>query len=135
MRKITVLLLAGLFLTGCGNAALRDGVYEGRSGADDAGAWAEVSITIAQGQIQACEFITRQKDGTIKGEDYGKINGEISNRDYYDKAQLAVAAMKKYNDEYLKAGNLDDVEAVSGATNSYNQFLEAVDEALEAARK
>ncbi|MDR1506388.1 MAG: FMN-binding protein [Treponema sp.] len=142
MRKKTkrvllpaALLLAALFLAACGNAELRDGVYAGRSGEDDTGAWAEVSVTISQGKVQACKFISRQKDGTVKGEDYGKINGEISNRDFYEEAQLAVAAMKKYNAEYLKAGNLDDVQAVSGATNSYNQFLEAVDDALKTAKK
>ncbi|MDR2135307.1 MAG: FMN-binding protein, partial [Treponema sp.] len=71
----------------------------------------------------------------VKDENYGKVNGEISNRPFYDKAQLAVAAMKKYADDYLKAGDLDGVEAVSGATIAYNQFLEAVENALEQAKQ
>jgi major membrane immunogen (membrane-anchored lipoprotein) len=123
-----------VLLPGCGRAPYKDGVYTGRSGEDDTGAWGEVSLTIGAGKLSACEFITRQKDGSVKDENYGKINGEISNQDYYDKAQLAVEAMKKYTAEYLKAGNIQDVEAVSGATIAYNQFLEAVEQALEKAK-
>jgi major membrane immunogen (membrane-anchored lipoprotein) len=79
--------------------------------------------------------VTWQRDGTIKDAEYGKINGEISNQSYYDKAQLAVRAMEKYAGDLGRAGNLKDVEAVSGATIAYDQFREAVGEALEGARK
>jgi major membrane immunogen (membrane-anchored lipoprotein) len=129
-----VLVLAALLLGGCGSGGYRDGVYTGRSGVDDTGAWGEVTVTVDGGKISGCEFVTRQKDGTVKDENYGKINGEISNRDYYDKAQLAVEAMKKYTAEYRRNGNLKDVEAVSGATIAYDQFIEAVEIALEKAK-
>jgi major membrane immunogen (membrane-anchored lipoprotein) len=136
MRNI--LFLALVFLTllaaGCGGGAYRDGVYTGKSGEDDTGAWGEVAVTISAGKVSGCEFVTRQKDGTIKDEHYGKINGEISNQVYYDKAQLAVEAMKKYAADYLKAGSLKEVEAVSGATIAHDQFLEAVENALETAK-
>jgi major membrane immunogen (membrane-anchored lipoprotein) len=125
----------GIGVFGCAGSGYKDGVYFGKSGEDDSGAWAEVSITIAGEKISSCTFVTRQKDGSVKDENYGKVNGEISNRDYYDKAQLAVAAMKKYEAEFLRAGNLKDVEAVSGATIAYNQFTEAAEIALDAARK
>jgi major membrane immunogen (membrane-anchored lipoprotein) len=121
-------------MAGCGGGAYRDGVYTGKSGEDDTGAWGEVTVTIEDGKVGGCEFVTRQKDGTVKDENYGKVNGEISNRDFYDKAQLAVEAMKKYAAEYLKSGSLKDVEAVSGATIAYDQFLEAVENALETAK-
>jgi major membrane immunogen (membrane-anchored lipoprotein) len=134
-KKVVICLFAGiLVLAGCGKAALRDGVYTGRSGEDDTGAWGEVTVTIAEGKVRGCEFVTWQRDGTPKGEDYGKINGEISNRDYYDKAQLAVEAMKKYAAGYARTGSLKDVQAVSGATIAYDQFLEAVEHALEQAK-
>jgi major membrane immunogen (membrane-anchored lipoprotein) len=42
--------------------------------------------------------------------------------------------MEKYAAGYLKTGNVKDVEAVSGATIAYNQFLEAVENALEQAK-
>jgi major membrane immunogen (membrane-anchored lipoprotein) len=136
MRKyfFVCLFLIALVLGGCGEAVLRDGVYTGRSGEDDTGAWGEVTVTIREGKVQSCEFVTWQKDGTVKDEDYGKVNGEISNQVYYDKAQLAVEAMKQYAAEYTRNGSLKDVEAVSGATIAYDQFLEAVAHALEGAK-
>jgi major membrane immunogen (membrane-anchored lipoprotein) len=129
MKKILLtLMIAGLL--SCGKQTVKDGIYSGKSSPDDTGAWAEVTITVNAGKIASCDFITRQKDGTIKDADYGKVNGEISNQAFYDKAQLAVRAMKAYAEQYQEAGNLDAVDAVSGATNSYNQFIEAVEEAL-----
>ncbi|MDR3191909.1 MAG: FMN-binding protein [Treponema sp.] len=123
------------FAAGCGDPGYRDGTYAGKSGPDDDGAFGEVSLIIGGGTITDCRFVTRQKDGTVKDEHYGKINGEISNRSYYDKAQLAVRAMEKYALDLSRTGNLKDVEAVSGATIAYGQFREAVEEALETAKK
>ncbi|MDR0670222.1 MAG: FMN-binding protein [Treponema sp.] len=132
---LPALAIAVLLVGGCGKTAYKDGTYTGRSGEDDTGAWGEVTLTITGGKVSACEFVTWQRDGTVKDENYGKINGEISNRDFYDKAQLAVAAMKKYAADYQRTGNLNGVEAVSGATIAHNQFLEAVENALEQARQ
>jgi major membrane immunogen (membrane-anchored lipoprotein) len=138
MRRKVILVLfvtAGLLLAGCGSPSYEDGTYTGRSAADDTGAWGEVTLTIVEGRIAACDFITREKDGTVKGEDYGKINGEIASQDYYDKAQLAVRAMEQYAREYVEKQRLRDIDAVSGATIAYGQFNEAVDYALEKARR
>jgi major membrane immunogen (membrane-anchored lipoprotein) len=129
-------------LSGCGAAGggsgaaggYTDGVYTGVSSEDDMGAYGEVSITIEGGAVAACTFVTWQKDGTVKGEDYGKVNGEISNQDYYDKAQLAVRAMQQYADAFAALGDVNKVDAVSGATNSHGQFLEAVADALDKAK-
>jgi major membrane immunogen (membrane-anchored lipoprotein) len=128
-------LFAGLLLAGCGSPSYEDGIYTGRSAADDTGAWGEVTLTITDGRISACDFVTREKDGTVKGEDYGKINGEIASQDYYNMAQLAVRAMEQYAREYVEKQRLRDIDAVSGATIAYNQFNEAVDYALEDARR
>jgi major membrane immunogen (membrane-anchored lipoprotein) len=124
-----------LALAGCGKAALKDGVYEGSSGADDTGAWGEISVTVREGRVAACAFITRRKDGTIKGEDYGKINGEITNAGFYEKAQLAVRAMERYAKQFTETGSLAKVDAVSGATIAHNQFVEAAEQALAKARE
>ncbi|MDR2144225.1 MAG: FMN-binding protein [Treponema sp.] len=132
-RFFGIVFLVVLMLAGCGKKEYRDGTYTGKSGPDDNGAFGEVTLTIAGGKISACSFVTRQKDGSIKDENYGKINGEISNQSYYEKAQLAVEAMKKYAADLGRAGSLDGVEAVSGATIAYNQFVEAVEEALDSA--
>ncbi|AEF82318.1 FMN-binding protein [Leadbettera azotonutricia] len=128
---VFILTLGLLLLSACGKSAIKDGVYSGRSSPDDTGAYGEVNITVSAGKINTCDFVTWQKDGTIKDEDYGKVNGEISNRAFYDKAQLAVRAMKTYAAQYVAKQNLKSVDTISGATNSYDQFVEAVEEALK----
>jgi major membrane immunogen (membrane-anchored lipoprotein) len=138
MNKIFTGIIVTLCLTAlgsCGGAAYKDGTYSGKSGKDDTGAWGEVAISIAGGKVSGCEFLTYEKDGAVKGENYGKVNGEISNQSYYDKAQLAVRAMEKYAADFSRTGNLAAVEAVSGATIAWDQFNEAVGEALTAAKK
>ncbi|MDR2247708.1 MAG: FMN-binding protein [Treponema sp.] len=129
--SLAVLLAAA----GCGSRGYADGVYSGRSGPDDTGAWGEVTLTIAGERVANCRFVTRQKDGTVKDENYGTVNGKISNRDYYDKAQLAVRAMARYAEAFRETGDLRKVEAVSGATIAFDQFTEAVERALETAKK
>jgi major membrane immunogen (membrane-anchored lipoprotein) len=131
---VALLIAGALSLGGCGASSdissLEDGVYTGVSGEDDDGAYGEVSITVEDGVITACDFVTWQKDGSVKDEDYGKVNGEISNRDFYDKAQLAVRAMKQYADELVETQSEESVDAVSGATIAHGQFLEAVADAF-----
>jgi major membrane immunogen (membrane-anchored lipoprotein) len=126
---------AAVVLSACGNSALHDGLYEGKSGEDDTGAYGTALIRVEGGKIAACDFVTWQKDGTSKDENYGKVNGEISNRDFYEKAQLAVRAMGQYAEQYVETQDLKKIDAVSGATIAYDQFLEAAGEALAAARK
>jgi major membrane immunogen (membrane-anchored lipoprotein) len=139
MKLVGAAALAAVLLTvcGCGGPAssrgaegLEDGVYTGVSGEDDDGAYGEVTVTVEDGVITDCVFVTWQKDGGVKGEDYGKVNGEISNREFYDKAQLAVRAMGRYAEALVETQSPDAVDAVSGATVSHGQFLEAVADAL-----
>jgi major membrane immunogen (membrane-anchored lipoprotein) len=134
MKLCVFIFCAVALLSACSKNALHDGVYEGQSEEDDTGAYGRVFITVKDGKIAACDFVTWQKDGTIKDEDYGKVNGEISNRDFYEKAQLAVRAMKRYAEQYAETQDLNAVDAVSGATIAYNQFLEAAEEAFMRAR-
>ncbi|MDR2393192.1 MAG: FMN-binding protein [Treponema sp.] len=127
------LILGAFGISGCGKEIYRDGTYTGTSSLDDTGAYGEVHLTIAAGKIRQCRFVTWQKNGTIKDEDYGKVNGEISNQDFYEKAQLAVRAMERYAVQYVEVQDLKKVDAVSGATIAYHQFIEAVEQALEKA--
>jgi len=138
LRKYIFLFLVLIFtVSGCktsSNAADKNGTYYAISSKDDKGAFADVSIIIKDNKINDCIFITRQKDGGVKDADYGKINGEISNRDFYDKAQLAVRAMDFYAKQFIEKQNLNEIDAVSGATIAYEQFIEAAKEALKQAK-
>lgn len=138
IRPVLVLVLALSLLSGCGSSggtAYEDGAYTGKSVEDDSGAYGEVVVTITENKITGCEYVTRQSDGSVKDGEYGKVNGEISNRDYYDKAQLAVKAMQQYARKLVEVQKPEEVEAVSGATIAHGQFLEAVKDALEKAKK
>ena len=146
--KLTALLLAALLiaaaLTGCGDkkpASYIDGTYEGRSSVyegDEEGngdGYGVVSITLKDNKIVACEFNTYETDGSLKDEEYGKARGSVANKDYYNKAQKAVAGAKEYARQLAEVGELDKVDAISGATINYGQFKEAVSEALKKARQ
>jgi major membrane immunogen (membrane-anchored lipoprotein) len=143
-KKITFVVMCifvAMIFAACGSsggdaesASYTDGVYTAVSSPDDKEAYGEVTITIEGGEIADCSYVTYQKDGTIKAEDYGKVNGQIENQDFYDKAQLAVVTMQKYADELILKKNPKDVDAISGATIAYNQFRESVEKALSEAK-
>ena len=146
-RRIVILtlyaILALALLTACGgSASYADGTYTGTSsvheGEEDDGSGAGygvATLTIQGGAITACTFETFEPDGTLKDEDYGKQNGEIANRDFYNKAQRAVQASAQYGDRLAAAGSLKDVDAISGATISFSEFQEAVEDALNQAKQ
>ena len=144
-RRIVILalyaLLALAFLTACGGSSYADGTYTGTSSVyegDDDGSGAGygvATLTIQDGAITACTFETFEPDGTLKDEDYGKENGEIANKDFYNKAQKALAACDKYAEALVSAGNIKDVDAISGATVNYSEFKEAVGLALKQAEQ
>lgn len=140
---LTFALMGTAMLSACGgSASYADGVYTGRSSihesedeeGKDAG-YGIATVTIRDNAIVECEFATYQPDDTRKDENYGKQDGEIANRDFYNKAQRAVQASAKYGAMLAEAGSLRDVDAISGATISFTEFQEAVEDALSQAKK
>jgi major membrane immunogen (membrane-anchored lipoprotein) len=126
-------------LAGCGPSAppfdpslpLADGVWVGESEPDEEGAYGRSTVTVADGKIVASEYVTVQANGSVKAEDYGKdSSGQIANRSAYRAAQKAVAAFDVYARELIEVGEPAEVDAVSGATIAYGQFLEASTNAL-----
>lgn len=148
-RKAAALLAAAalalsLALSACGSSdvSYKDGTYTGQSsvyinddGTDEGNGYGVVEITIEDGKIVDATYQTYEEDGTLKGEDYGKIDGSVSNRDYYNKAQKAVAAASEYAKMLVENGSLDGIDAISGATVNYNNFVEAVNNALDQAKE
>ena len=99
------------------------------------GEYSIISITVKDHKITAATFDGFLKDGKRKGEDYGKTNGKIENKVYYNKAQLALKANKTYAEALLQKQELNKVDGISGATLSYKQFFDAAQRALEEAGK
>ena len=141
---VTLTLAAAAVCTGCGgSASYADGtytaqseVYEALSEDEEGGeGYGVVTITIKDNVIVDCEFTTYMPDGTIKDSEYGKEDGEIANQDYYNKAQRAVKGSQNYAEQLAAKGSLDQVDAVTGATISYDEFKEAVGLALKQAKE
>ena len=147
MKRIIAVLLCLLalsaLLSACGAKTYKDGTYTGQSavfeGDEDGNGdgYGVVTLTIKDNQITDCTFLTYEPDGTLKDENYGKVNGEVMNQDYYNKAQKAVQGSAQYAALFLESGSLNptDVDAISGATFSYDQFTDAVFDALKQAEE
>lgn len=142
MKKIIAMLtlILACALAGCGGSkTYKDGTYTGKSAVfsgDEEGngnGYAEVTITIKDNAITACEFKTYEENGTLKDENYGMADGEIKNQDYYNKAQKAIKGSEAYAKEIIGKINPDEVDSISGATYSHNQFTDAVYDALDKA--
>jgi major membrane immunogen (membrane-anchored lipoprotein) len=127
-------------LSGCGNKNYADGTYTGQSSVyeseEDEGngnGYGVVTLTIHDNTITACTFLTYEPDGTLKDENYGLQDGTVANRDYYNKAQKAIAACEVYAENLVQTNDVKKVDAISGATINYNNFKEAVKDALKQA--
>ena len=143
--RITALMLAlvmSLVLAACGGGAsssaassYADGTYSGRSSdfdEDESGngsGYGEVEIEIKDNQIVGCTFTMYELDGTVKDDTYG---ADLSQENRL-KAQKAVQSADKYAAALVEAGSTDGVDAITGATISYNEFVEAVNDALSKA--
>lgn len=153
MKKYAVLLVivtmvVGL-LTGCSSSpqkdspaaakeqvkSYKDGTYTAKSSPDERGAVGEITLVIEKGKITKAKYKGIMKDGKIKDIDYGKTNGKIENQEFYNKAQNAVKAMAAYPNKLVEIQDVAKIDAISGATVSYNQFAEAAKKALEKAKE
>lgn len=144
-KLISIILLVVAFvmimaLSACGGGNsipenMEDGTYTGRSSdypedEDGNGAgYGQVEVTVKDNKIVDCTFNMYELDGTLKDETYG---ADMSKENRL-KAQKAVQSTSKYAAALVSAGSLDGVDAISGATISYNEFLEAVADALSKA--
>ncbi len=130
MKKLLILVLALVFLSvGCAGG-LKNGTFSGTYTSEDNGSTTTVNLTIKDQKIVECELIAKDAKGNIKDENYGKDAGDKK----YKKAQKAVVGMKQYPALLVKLQNVEDIEAISGASISLIEFRIAVKEALDKAR-
>ncbi len=111
-----------------------DGTYTALSSIkDDWGGSAEVTVTIKDDRITGCTFVSYEKNGAVKDEDYGKTDGIIKNAGLYRIAQAAIEKAAQYGPLLVETQQLDEVDAIAGATVSYRLFQNAVGIALQQA--
>ena len=142
------LIFCPLFLmTGCGEektlpkpannkidlSKARDGTYTAESSLDDKLGKSILTLTIKDKKIVSAEFEGYDLFGNVKDEDYGSLTGKDSAD--YKKAQIAVKAIKTYPAQLVETQDLRKVDAISGASISYSQFVETATSALNEATK
>ena len=111
------------------------GVKDGTFAADSAEhaqlGHSHVELTIEGGAITKVVHTGFDKDGKPKDENYGADKPEGVRK----KAQVAYKAIGSYASQLESKKDLTKVDAIAGATVSYDQFGEAVAKAVEAAKK
>ena len=149
MLGMAVVLSVGMMLTGCGDekkeapkgdakpvAALdltgaKDGTFAADSAKHEQLGHSHVELTIENGAITKVVHTGLDKDGKAKDENYGADKPEGVRK----KAQVAYKAIGSYAEQLMSKKDLAKVDAIAGATVSYDQFNEAVAKAVEAAKK
>ena len=134
-------IIASLGLSACGGSggsaragggSYKDGTFTGQSSTLEANVdgdgYGIVTITVKDGKITEAEFQAFLPDGTPKDKDYGKDGPR------YAVAQKVVATGDDYRAALVEAGTPEGVDAVSGATYLYDQFIEAANDALSKAK-
>ena len=149
MKKFLIIICATcLLMTGCGGedkpapkpaqnkidlSNAKDGTYTVESSLDEKLGKSILTLTIKDKKIVAAEFEGYDLFGNVKGEDYGSLTGKDSAD--YKKAQVAVKAIKTYPAQLVETQDLSKVDAISGASISYGQFIETANIALNEATK
>ena len=140
-------LMLIMALAGCGgkkNVTYVDGEYEGKSephenleeddeAEGNSDGYGVVNLTISGGKITACTFATYDLDGNFKDETYGTEDGEVHNKDFYNKAKKAFVACEAYAKQLVETGDISKVDQISGATYNFYDFQDAVKDALKKA--
>ncbi len=112
----------------------KDGTYTAESRSDEWGK-GRLTIVVKDHKITAAEFIGVKPDGKIKDDTYGMSDGKVKNEGTYKKAQNALKAHGNYAAQLVERQMLSDVDAIAGATVSYNQFIEAAQNVIEQSKK
>ena len=141
MRKILnalIILSLGLVLVACGgdkkeeapSVSYKDGTYHGESAKDERGGLVKVDISVKENKIKSCTMQNIDGDGKEKDESYG----QSQNEGLYKIAQQAINLAKSYPDRLVEKGSPEGVDVISGATETYKQFIEACNNALADAK-
>lgn len=154
MKKIvtgSLLLVAMLAFSGCGEekkpapakpaaaafdlSKAKDGTYTAESASDSYMGRGRLTVVIKNHKIVAADFVGLSPDGKAKDETYGMTDGQIKDERKYKIAQNALKANNSYGAQLLQTQQPGEVDAIAGATVSYDQFMETVQKVLEQAQQ
>ncbi len=130
-RRTWLLLFMILLLAGCGkNEELQDGYYTAQASEYDFG-WKEyVTIMVKGGQIVSVEYNAENASGFIKSWDNAYMQNMLHSNGTYPNEYT-----RYYAGEFLEKQGKEEIDALSGATSSYDSFQMLEAAVLEQARK
>ncbi len=125
----TIIAVSDTAGSGYGNAS---GVFKGESRARYTGEnyWGVAELTIEDGRITCLDFyIIDKAKNEVFGEEYERHFKGMAL--YQEQCRNEWAALQIYPEEFLKKQNMNNVDAISGATWSYNLMKASIEEALK----
>lgn len=139
MKKIHALALL-LFVVVLSSVALKpkqfnDGVYTGESQSryTNEPFWGQATVEIKNDRIIKLTFqIVDKEKNEVFGPDYEKHF--VDNDEYVQQCRNDLKGLKTYTDKFMATQNMQQVDAITGATWSYNIFRDALKVALDKAR-
>ncbi len=151
-KRLSIVLVALLIVTAlmtvlaaCGDddngvVEYNDGTYTGISATDSKGAYGVVVLVVENNLVKEATFVVYQSNSVKKGEQYylSHYNEELSEEEQsatYKAAKLAIDTINSLGAKLVGKINPDEVDETTGATSSYNQFVEAAKDAIEKAKK
>ena len=114
-------------------SSAKDGTFSAESSRDEKLGKSVLTLTIKDKKIIDAQFTGYDLLGNEKNETYGEIFGKDSAD--YKKAQVAANAIKNYPEQLIATQDLYKVDAISGASISYEQFKETAEKILQDAKK
>lgn len=132
MAKYTAILFSVLLIMGFGlYEHYKDGHYSGvsRAGYTDEPYYGCTRLTVQNGRITKVDFIVRDSSKHEYFDDrYERYFA--GNDEYVQQCRNDRKGVLSYPDSLLKYQDINKVDAIAGATWSYNLFRESVKEAL-----
>ena len=135
MRRISAILLSLLLtvslLTACGDhAELQDGYYTAQASEFSHG-WKEyITVLVKGGDIVSVEYNAENASGFIKSWDNAYMQNMLHSNGTYPNEYT-----REYAGQLLEKQATDQLDALSGATASYNSFQKLATAVLEQAKQ
>lgn len=126
-----MLIFSAFAMTGCSSTSyeLKDGYYTAEDKNGSHGWFEFVTIYVNDGQIVSVEYNAKNSSGFIKSWDMSymrvmnAVNGTYPNE-----------YTRTYGGQLFDSQSADDIDAITGATHSYNTFKELAKAVMEKAK-
>ena len=136
MQNVSIVIHNGQMLEHAptAGAAYRDGTYEAQDQPDMEGYYAKAKVIVTDGKIANVEWniFDKYRNDRMFDETYEEVFA--GNALYQEQCRKDLAGAKIYGSKLIETQNLDDVDAISGATWAHKKFVNIMKPALEQAK-